>query len=325
MTPIDLVTLSSFACALLLGLLVLTVQEMRNNRPDARIRARMLRSFLVQDGGLAPAAGRFDASLFKVNRRGNAVSRWLAPKITRIRTVAGASGLRIVIGAAIAGALLALAMTRFMPLPGVVKLLMPPALSLIAAVQAYRFLVARFRRRFLDGFADLIDMIVRAVRAGVPVTHVIGAAANECPEPLRHEFRLMGDALQLGIDLEEVLAVAMRRIEVTDFSFFCVCLLLQRETGGQLGETLENLAAIVRTRGEIRMKTKALTAEARITTRILAAIPVVIMLGLYGLNRAYVMVLFDRPTGQKLLTFASISVVVGIAVINGMSKLNTSR
>ena len=325
MTSIDLVTLSSFACALLLGLIVLTVQDMRNKRPHARIRARMLRSFSVQDGGLAPAAGRFDASLFKVNRRGNAVSRWFAPKITRIRTIAGATGLRIVIGAAIAGALLALVITRFMPLPGVVKLLMLPALPLFGAVQAYRFLVARFRQRFLDGFPDLIDMIVRAVRAGVPVTHVIGAAADECPEPLRHEFRLMGDALQLGIDLEEVLAVAMRRIEVTDFSFFCVCLLLQRETGGQLGETLENLAVIVRTRGEIRMKTKALTAEARITTRILAAIPVVIVLALYGLNRAYVMVLFDRPAGQKLLTFASISVVIGIAVINRMSKLNTSR
>jgi tight adherence protein B len=135
----------------------------------------------------------------------------------------------------------------------------------------------------------------------------------------------MGDALQLGIDLENVLAVAMRRIEVADFSFFCVCLLLQREAGGQLGETLENLSGIVRTRSEIRLKTKALTGEARITTKILAAIPLVIMLALYGLNRAYVMVLFDRPAGQKLLTFASISVVVGIAVINKMSKLNTSR
>ncbi|WP_244306299.1 type II secretion system F family protein [Paraburkholderia lacunae] len=279
----------------------------------------------MQDGGLAPAAGSFDPGLFKVSRPGNAVSRWFGPGIARLRTVAGASGLRIVIGAAIAGGLLALAMTRFMPLPGFVKLLLLPALPLFGAAQAYRFLVARFRRRFLDGFPDLIDMIVRAVRAGVPVTHVIGAAADECPEPLRHEFRLMGDALRLGIDLEEVLAVAMRRIEVTDFSFFCVCLLLQRETGGQLGETLENLAAIVRTRGEIRMKTKALTAEARITTRILAAIPVVIMLALYGLNRPYVMVLFDRPAGHKLLTFASISVVIGIAVINKMSKLNTSR
>ena len=68
----------------------------------------------------------------------------------------------------------------------------------------------------------------------------------------------MSDSLQVGRDLEEVLAVAMRRIEIADFSFFCVCLLLQRETGGQLGETLENLSSIVRTRREVRQKTKAL-------------------------------------------------------------------
>jgi tight adherence protein B len=325
MTSIDLVAVCSFACVLLLGLMALTVQDMRNKQPDARIKARMLRSFSIEGGQPLPTAVSFDATLFKVSRHGNALSRWVAPRIARLRTVAGANGLRSVICAAVAGALLALAMTSFMPLPSFVTPLLLFGLPLLAPVQVYRFLVARFQRRFLDGFPDLIDMIVRAVRAGVPVTHVIGAAADECPEPLRHEFRLMGDALQLGIDLEEVLSVAMRRIEVADFSFFCVCLLLQRETGGQLGETLENLAGIVRTRREIRLKTKALTGEARITTKILAAIPIIIMLSLYGLNRAYVMVLFDKPAGQKLLTFASISVVLGIVVINKMSKLDTSR
>jgi tight adherence protein B len=325
MTSIDLVTLSSFACALLLGLMALTAQEMRSKRPDARIKARMHRSFSVQDGGLAPIRGSVDAALFKVSGHGNAVSHWFGPRIARLRTVAGAIGLRIVIGAAITAELVALAMTHFLPLPSFVTPLLLPGLPLLALAQAYRSLVARFQRRFLESFPDLIDMIVRAVRAGVPVTHVIGVAADECADPLRHEFRLMADALQLGSDLEKVLAVAMRRVEVADFSFFCVCLLLQRETGGQLGETLENLAGIVRTRSEIRLKTEALTGEARITTKILAAIPLVIMVALYGLNRSYLMVLFDRPAGQKLLTFASISVVIGVAIINKMSKLNTSR
>ncbi|MGN6651683.1 type II secretion system F family protein [Trinickia sp.] len=325
MSLIDLATLSAFACALLLGLMALLIQDLRNKQPLARIRSRMLQSLPAQDGGRASAASPVDATLFKVNRQGNTVSRWFEPRIARLRTVAGASGLRIVIGAAIMGGLVALAMARFMPLPDLVKLLLLPGLPIFAGAQAFRLLVARFRRRFLDGFPDLLDMIVRAVRAGVPVTHVIRAAADESPEPLRHEFRLMGDALQLGIGLEEVLAVAMRRIEITDFSFFCVCLLLQRETGGQLGETLENLAAIVRTRGEIRLKTKALTAEARMTSKILAAIPVIIVLALYGLNRPYIMVLFDRPAGEKLLTYASLSVVLGIVVINRISKLNTLR
>jgi tight adherence protein B len=117
----------------------------------------------------------------------------------------------------------------------------------------------------------------------------------------------------------------VRRIEIADFSFFSVCLLLQRETGGQLGETLENLAGIVRTRREIRLKTKALTGEARITTKILAAIPVVIMLALYGLNRSYLMVLFNTEQGNNLLSFGVISITMGLVVISKMSKLDTSR
>jgi Flp pilus assembly protein TadB len=166
---------------------------------------------------------------------------------------------------------------------------------------------------------------VRAVRACVPITHVLAAAADECPEPLSTEFRIMGDSLKVGRDLKEVLAVAVPRILIADFSFFCVCLLLQRETGGQLGETLENLSGIVRTRREIRQKTKALTAEARITTKILGAIPIIIMLSMYALNRTYITILFDTESGQKLMTFAVISVVFGIALISKISKLDTSR
>jgi Flp pilus assembly protein TadB len=101
--------------------------------------------------------------------------------------------------------------------------------------------------------------------------------------------------------------------------------LLQRETGGQLGETLENLSSIVRTRREIRQKTRALTGEARITTKILAAIPVIIMGSMYALNRSYLMVLFNTETGNNLLTFGVVSIVMGLIVIGKMSKLDTSR
>jgi Flp pilus assembly protein TadB len=135
----------------------------------------------------------------------------------------------------------------------------------------------------------------------------------------------MGDALQVGLDLDEVLSTAAKRIGIADFSFFCVCLKLQRETGGQLGETLENLAGIVRSRREIRQKTRALTGEARITTRILAVIPPLILLLMFLINRSYVMVLFQTPTGTKILTYAVVSVVIGVALITKMSKLNTMR
>jgi tight adherence protein B len=325
MSSLNLITACAFGCAFVLGVMLLTLQDLRSQRPEAKIKARVLDSFAAAQDVGAHAEGKAVESLFTVSQRENALSRWLEPRIARIRTVAEANGIRLVIGSGVAGLLAALLVTRSMLLPEFARPLLILGLPGLAVVQMYRFLLARFRGRFLDGFPEVIDMIVRGVRAGVPVTHIMGSAADECEEPLRTEFRLMGDALKLGIDFEEVLGAAARRIELTDFSFFCVCLLLQRDTGGQLGETLENLAQIVRTRREVRLKARALTGEARITTKILAALPVIILLLLYAANRTYAMVLFTEPAGRKLLTFAAISVVTGIAVINRMAKLNTSR
>ena len=324
MNLVNLITICSFIGVILLGVMWLTVQDMRNHQPHARIRTRMQQSFVTQVVR-GKEGSKSDNDLFKVSRHDNILSRWFGPKLVRLKTVAAARGVQIVIGAGIVGEIVALLMVHFMPLPDFATPLLMLGLPAAAVVQAYRFLVDRFRKRFLDAFPDVIDLIVRAVRAGVPVTQVIASAASECPEPLSTEFKLMGDSLQVGLDLEEVLAVAVGRIQVADFSFFCVCLLLQRETGGQLGETLENLAGIVRTRREIRQKTKALTGEARITTKILAAIPVVIMLSMYFANHDYLMVLFDTEAGNKLLTFGVISIVMGIVVITKMSKLDTSR
>jgi len=326
MNLVDLVTVASFASVIVMGVMYLILQDMRRRQPAPRIHARMVDVFSVQNQrARAKKNSDVDAQMFTVIREVNLAARWLQPRMARLRTVAGSSGLRIVIGMAIIGELVALLMVRFMPLPGFVAPFLVIGMPIVLGVRAYTFLVARFRQRFLDGFPDLIDLLVRAVRAGVPVTQVIGSAADEVQDPLRQEFRLMGDSLQIGLDLEEVLKVAVKRIEVADFSFFCVCLLLQRETGGQLGETLENLASIVRTRREIRQKAKALTGEARITTKILAAIPPIILASMFALNRTYIDVLFGTAAGQKLLTFSVISVVLGIVVITKMSKLDTSR
>jgi len=326
MNPVDIFTMASFAGVIVLGVMYMTLQDLRKRQPEARIHARMVDAFSVKNQrGQKKKSVEFDPDLFKVTKEGNLLTRWFQPRLTRLRTVAGTNGLRIVIAAAIVGELIGILMARFMPLPGFAPPLLIVGMPIVLSMRAYTFLVARFRQRFLDGFPDLIDLLVRAVRAGIPVTQVIGSAAEEVPDPLRHEFKLMGDSLQIGLDLEEVLAVAVRRIEVADFSFFCVCLLLQRETGGQLGETLENLASIVRTRREIRQKSKALTGEARITTKILSAIPPIILASMCALNRTYIDVLLGTPAGQKLFTFSVISVVIGIIVITRMSKLDTTR
>ena len=323
MKSLDVFTFCAFALVLLTGIMWFVVQDMRRQRPEARIHARVQTAFPA--GGPALLEARHDPDLFTLTRSDNALSRWLGPKISRLKTVAGANGVRVVIVAALLAEIVALLMAHFLPLPSFVTPLLIIAMPVLGAVQSYRFLVERFKRRFLEGFPDLIDLIVRAVRAGVPVTHVMSVASSECNEPLKSEFRLMGDALQVGLDLEEVLDTAVARIGIADFSFFCVCLLLQRETGGQLGETLENLAGIVRKRREIRQKTRALTGEARITTKILAAIPFVIMGSMFLINRENLMVLFNTAPGHKVLTCAVVSLTIGLFVVHKMSKLDTAR
>ena len=326
MTRVDILTAAAFMVALLLGVMVWLFQSVRDEQPEARIRLRVREHGVnaiksAEDEALAEAT----RGLIKGSAKQGRLAQWLAPKRARLETVSGKAGVKLVIATFVVGLVLALVIDDLAVLPHTVKLLCLIACPVVAVVVCYRFLVARFKRRFLDGFPDFLDLIVRAVRAGVPVTHTIAASVSEIPEPLRTEFRIMADSLHLGIDIESVLDIASRRIEIADFSFFCVCLTLQRETGGQLGETLENLAHIVRTRREIRQKTKAMTGETRTTTKILAAIPVVVLGILYLTNRPYTDILFHTAAGQKVATYSVISIAIGIAIVAKMSKLETSR
>ncbi|CAJ5199165.1 type II secretion system protein [Burkholderia pseudomallei] len=104
-----------------------------------------------------------------------------------------------------------------------------------------------------------------------------------------------------------------------------MCLVLQRETGGNLTETLENLSGIIRTRRDIRMKTRALTAEGRIASKIIAAVPFAIAGFLFVVNRPYVNLLFHTRAGHKMLILAAVLLTVGLAMIRKIANLDTSR
>jgi Flp pilus assembly protein TadB len=322
-SALNLYTTCSFFLVILGGAMLLVVLDIRKQRSHVRIATRM--QALFPRDAREKASHAIDPSLARLDGDVNVLTRWLRPKLARLRTVAGNKGLHIVVGATLCGAALGALLAVSTPLPAVARPLAMLGVPLYVCYFMYHWLIRRFRLRFLNAFPEAIDLIVRAVRAGVPLTQGLAAVADDSPEPLKTEFRIMADSLKVGRELQEVLAVAVRRIRIADFSFFCVCLLLQRETGGQLGETLDNLAGIIRTRREIRLKSKALTAEARITTKILGAIPGVIVVMMYLLNRTYVEILFGTESGHKLLSFAVISLVFGITLINRLSKLDTSR
>ncbi|MDK2577034.1 type II secretion system F family protein, partial [Burkholderia pseudomallei] len=241
------------------------------------------------------------------------------------RTAAGGGGVRAIAFASALAALAGFVGASFAGFAPWLRLALAAALAAGAARAVYRILIGRFKQRFLSVFPDALDLIIRAVRAGIPVAQAIGTAGRESEEPVRATFRAMGDALRVGADLKDVLEQQAERLQLADFSFFGVCLVLQRETGGNLTETLENLSGIIRTRRDIRMKTRALTAEGRIASKIIAAVPFAIAGFLFVVNRPYVNLLFHTRAGHKMLILAAVLLTVGLAMIRKIANLDTSR
>ena len=188
-------------------------------------------------------------------------------------------------------------------------------------VLAYWQLKRRWQITFLDNLADAIDLVVRAVRSGIPVSEAIRVAGKEINEPVRTEFQQIADSIDLGIELKDALRTAAERIRLPDFDFFVVTLVIQRETGGQLAETLEGLSVVLRRRKELRMKIRAMTAEGRMSATIVAAMPIAAGLGMYLMDPDHIGRLFEPGTGQTMFYGALGLMGLGIAVTFQMTKV----
>ncbi|AOJ11451.1 type II secretion system F family protein [Burkholderia mayonis] len=315
----------AFFVILAIGLVLSSLRDRARNAPARRINERLRRILPSEGGNAGVARSESGTALFNLEQRRGRLRSWFRQYADRVRTASGRSGLRIIGASAVAGVAAAvLAIELFEP-PGAMRPLIYLGLPLFAVRLGYRALIMRFRARFLEALPDTIDLIVRSARAGIPVTQAISNAGDGAVEPVRSTFRVMGDSLRLGMDLKDVLNQAAERLLIADFSLFTVYLLLQRETGGSLGETLDELSAIIRTRRDIRLKSRALTAEGRITTNIISVMPFLIIGVLYVVNRPYVELLFTTNPGHTMLTTAAVMLMIGLVLIRKLSKLDTSR
>jgi tight adherence protein B len=183
-----------------------------------------------------------------------------------------------------------------------------------------RFAQNRHQRRFLDAFPDALDLIVRAVKAGIPAAEAIELATREIRAPVGSEFQRMLDEMRIGIEMEDALQHAAGRVRVPDFRFFVVSVLLQRRTGCGIAEILSNLSNIIRQRKALRLKARALTAEATASAAVVAIMPVVAGVGLFLINRQLISVLFVDPRGRFMLGVALIGQILGIIVMKAMIK-----
>lgn len=329
MTPADIVAAGSFFAIVVMGLMVRALREIARQRPGARIKTRVA---TLRDPRDAVNAARGEKEkqqqqLLHSKRipDDQAAWAWFAAWHERVQTVGGTGGMRTICFGAAGMLVVSLIGTSFVPISPWLRPLACIGITLFAVRAIYAWMVAGFRQRFLAAFPDTLDLIIRAVRAGIPAVQAICTAGVESEEPVRSTFRTMGDALLVGAELKDVLEQAAQRLQLADFSFFAVCLVLQRETGGNLGDTLENLAGIVRTRREIRAKAKALTAEGRIASKMISAVPFFIMGMLFLINRPYVMLLFRTRAGHKILVLSAVLMTIGLWLIRKISNLDTSR
>lgn len=323
MSTADFVALIAFFALLLLGLFVMTVQHALRQRPAGRVRSRLANQAQQVNVGQQQAREDLSRAQREARRRQRRQSMgWLGHYIGRVEAVSGRRGIYLVV----IGTVLLFVLTGFMavlalPLPWWGKALLTLSVPAMGAVFIYGRLNEKFRAAFLAQLPDVLDMIIRASQAGVPVTQSVRNVGDAFAWPAGPEFKRIGDSLHLGNDMTVVLDEAEARIRLPDFSFLTVCLLLQRETGGSLSETLSNLATVIRSRRDLRLKTRALTAEGRLSGAIISIIPIFILGVLSLVNPDYVSVLFDTETGNILLFMAAGMLLIGVLMIRKIAKL----
>lgn len=168
----------------------------------------------------------------------------------------------------------------------------------------YKYSKRQIRKRndlFINQFPDALDMIVRSVRSGFPLTTALQMLAENAEEPVRSEFRQVVDDLALGRSLTDALGRLAIRINEPDIRFFVVVLSVQQETGGNLSEIVSNLSGVIRKRKQLRMKIRAMTSEGKATGWVLGALPVLVFGALTFVQPGYLQPFFNDSLGQTFL------------------------
>jgi len=232
-----------------------------------------------------------------------------------VRTTPGAIVLVSLVAAAAAGLL-----TRLL----VMNPFAPPLAAAFAGIAPYAWLVHRRtsrRKRFEEQFPEALDLMSRAIRAGHALQTALGMAAEELPDPVGPEFKKTFDQQNFGLPLRDALNEMAVRIPLLDVRFFVTAVLIQRDTGGNLAEILDNLAHVVRERFKIRRQVRVHTAHGRFTGYVLLALPAALAIALSFINPEHMQVLFREHMGQMMLMGAIVMQTVGFLWIRQVIKI----
>ena len=196
--------------------------------------------------------------------------------------------------------------------------------AIVGAATPYLLLMRRRTQRmhrFEEQFPEALDLLSRAIRAGHAFTTAVGMVADEAPDPIGPEFKKTFDEQNFGMPLKDALSNLAVRVPLMDVHFFVTAVLIQRETGGNLAEILDNLAHVVRERFKILRQVRVYTAHGRLTGYVLLALPAALAIALSFINPDHINLLLNEPMGKMMLLGALVMQMVGYFWIRKVIKI----
>ena len=179
-------------------------------------------------------------------------------------------------------------------------------------------LTARRQSKFLAELPNAVDIVVRGVKSGLPLHECFNTIATESPEPIATEFREVVEHQRVGVPLPEGLERMTTRVPLPEVRFLMIVITIQQQAGGNLSEALSNLSSVVRDRFRLKMRVKALSAEAKASAIVLGSLPPIVMFMAYGSTPDYIVPLFETRTGNLMLILSAVWMLMGVLVMRKM-------
>jgi tight adherence protein B len=175
-------------------------------------------------------------------------------------------------------------------------------------------LITKRLNDFIAKFPDAIELLVRGLRSGLPVIETLGVVAQEVPGPVGQEFKSVTERIRIGRSMDAALQETADRLNMAEFNFFCITIAIQRETGGNLAETLANLAEVLRKRAQMKLKIRAMSSESKASAYIVGSLPFMVFIMIQWVNPQYLAGFWVDPrliiTGLGGLTWMGIGVFI---------------
>ena len=201
-------------------------------------------------------------------------------------------------------------------------LIVAGTLGLVGALGLPRWMLSFLKKRretkFLNAFPDAVDIIVRGVKAGLPLLDCLKMITAEAPEPVNSEFRAIVETQAIGMPLGDACGKLYEQMPVPEANFFGIVISIQQRSGGNLAEALGNLSRVLRDRKKMKAKIQAMSQEAKASAAIIGALPLAVMTMVYLTSPEYISLLWTEPLGRVMLAASAVWMSMGVMVMKKM-------